>query len=303
MKPGIRALFHPASLALPLALLLAACATQPPPAAPTPPLPYPESARERMLGIALAEWQDWGRIVVEASAPRAATAGPGQESRLGNFPRVLAYWRAVEGEGRAAIDRNRSRYATVLAHPGAPGDVWGEPAWSAAFISYVMRNAGVDEREFRPSAAHAFYIDGLLADAAAFPAQAPFIPHDPGAYAPAPGDLVCADRSRRPLAGWRERLAEAGEFRPMHCDIVVASEAGAGGRVVRAVGGNVADAVTLSLFPADAAGRLLPRPAGQPAWFAVFENRLGRLPPFGAPPVAISMAMPPAAPAAPRALF
>jgi hypothetical protein len=258
-------------------LLLAACATPAPPPVASPPLSYPASTRERMQRIALAEWEEWGRIVVEDGRPRPA--GPAQETQLANFPRVLSYWRAVEGEGRAAIDRNRDRYSTVLAHPGAPGTVWGEPAWSAAFVSYVLRNAGVDEREFHSSAAHAFYIDNMLADAAAFPAQAPFVPRDVGSYAPVAGDLVCADRSRRPLRNWQDRLAERGAFRPMHCDIVVNTAPG----TVQAVGGNIADAVTLSVFRADAAGRLLTRPAGQPTWFAVFENRLGRLPPFGAP--------------------
>jgi hypothetical protein len=263
------------------ALLLAGCATPPPTVSIAPPLSYPASARERVLRIAQEEWREWGGVVVEDAVPRPRATGPGLESSLTNFSRVLAYWRAVEGEtgARAAIDRNRNRYATILAQPDAPGELWGEPAWSAAFISYVMRNAGVDQREFPSSAAHAFYIDGMLADAAAFPAQAPFVPHDVGAYAPVPGDLVCADRSRRALSGWRDRLAERGQFRPMHCDIVVAAAPG----VVEAVGGNVADSVTLSRFPADASGRLLARPAGHPVWFAVFENRLGRLPPFGQP--------------------
>ncbi|EHL96497.1 hypothetical protein HMPREF9946_04751 [Acetobacteraceae bacterium AT-5844] len=263
------------------ALLLTGCAAQAPAPTLAPPIAYPDSTRQRVLRIAVEEWREWGGIVVEDAQPRPASTGPGQESSLTNFPRVLAYWRAVEGEAgaRAAIDRNRNRYTTILAHPGAPGELWGEPAWSAAFISFVMRNAGVDQREFPSSAAHAFYIDGMLADAAAFPAQAPFLPRDIGAYAPQPGDLVCADRSRRPLAGWQDRLPERGEFRPMHCDIVVSVAPG----VVEAIGGNIADAVTLSRFPADASGRLLPRPAGHPAWFAVFENRLGRLPPFGQP--------------------
>ncbi|WP_245870497.1 DUF2272 domain-containing protein [Teichococcus rhizosphaerae] len=277
---------HAGRAALLLALLPAACAAPPAPtAALAPPLPYPPAARERMLRLALAEWEEWGRIVVDPAAgglhedaPRAAVAPPGPEAALANFPRVLAYWRATE-EGDAAILRNRARYANALAHPGAPASLWTEPAWSAAFISYVMRNAGVDRREFPFSAAHAFYIDGLLADARAFPATAPFVPRDWSAAAPRPGDLVCADRSGRPLAHWQERWAEIGQFRPMHCDIVVAAGPGA----VEAVGGNVADAVTLSRFPADEAGRLLPRPAGGPAWFAVFENRLGQLPPWQFP--------------------
>lgn len=277
---------RPAALAaLLLALLPAACAAPPAPSAGlAPPLPYPPSARERMLRLALAEWEEWGRIVVEPTASPAlhedAPGGlPGPESAPASFPRVLAYWRATE-EGEAAIARNRARYANALANPGAPASLWSEPAWSAAFISYVMRGAGVDRREFPPSAAHAFYIDGMMADARDFPATAPFLPRDWTGYAPQPGDLLCADRSGRPLAHWQARWDEIGRFRPMHCDIVVA----AGPGVVEAVGGNVADAVTLSRFPADAAGRLLPRAAGGPAWFAVFENRLGRLPPWQTQP-------------------
>lgn len=247
---------------LALAAALAACAAPPP----EPPLSYPPAARERMLRIALAEWEDWGR-------QQAAGAPPGQESAAANFPRILAYWRAVP-EGAAAIARNRARY-----RDGSP-DLWREPAWSAAFISFVLRGAGVDAREFPPSAAHAFYLDALIADAERFPATAPFIPHEVAARAPAPGDLVCADRSAVPLASWRERAADRGRFRPMHCDIVVRVAPGR----VEAVGGNVRDAVTLSRFATDAAGRLLPRPPGEPVWFAVLENRLGRLPPWAPQP-------------------
>ena len=248
---------------LAVALSLAACAAQPPP---EPPLSYPPAARERLLRIAEAEWIDWGR-------QDAAVIPPDLESAPANFPRVLAYWRAVP-EGAAPIARNR-----VLYRENSPA-LWREPAWSAAFISYVMRSAGIDAREFTPSAAHAFYLDALIADAQRFPATAPFIPHEVTQRAPRVGDLVCADRSRVPLTSWRDRLAETGRFRPMHCDIVVRVAPG----VVEAVGGNVRDAVTLSRFPTDAGGFLLPRPAGEPTWFAILENRLGRLPPWSSPP-------------------
>ncbi len=251
--------------------LLAACAAPTPPPPSVPPISYPPAARERMLRIALAEWEEWGR--------QTSVAAPGsQESEAANFPRVLAYWRAVP-EGEEPILRNRARFAY-----GVQG-VWREPAWSAAFISFVFAGAGVDRREFPPSAAHAFYLDGLILDAQRFPSLAPFIPHDIAARAPEVGDLVCADRSSRPIATWRERARDGGAFRPMHCDIVVRIAPG----VVEAVGGNVRDAVTLTVFAADASGRLLPRPRGEPRLFAVFENRLGRLPPFAPPPPASGM--------------
>jgi hypothetical protein len=218
-----------------------------------------------MLRIATAEWEDWGR-------QDAVTPTRSQEADTVNFPRVLAYWRAVP-DGGAPITRNRLRY-----REGDPG-LWHEPAWSAAFISFVMRGAGVDGREFPSSAAHAYYLDALIEDSRRFPATAPFIPHEVADRAPRVGDLICADRSDAPLASWRDRIPERGRFRPMHCDIVVRVIPGA----VEAVGGNVRDAVTLSRFRTDSAGRLLPRAPGEPTWFAILENRLGRLPPWSSP--------------------
>jgi hypothetical protein len=259
--------------ALAAALLLAGCAAVPPAAPPTPPLSYPPAAAQRVLRLAIGEWLDWGGLEREAWAPQ----GPARpESEAANFPRVLAYWRAVE-QDEGAIGRNRPIYAAALAGEPQPG-LWSEPAWSAAFISWVFRSAGVDAREFPPNATHSLYLDALMADAARFPATAPFRPHAPAEHAPRPGDLVCLDRSRSPLAHWTARLAEAGIPRPMHCDIVVRVN----GQVVEAIGGNVADAVTLTRFPLGPDGRLLPAPPGAAPLVVVMESRLGRLPPWRA---------------------
>jgi hypothetical protein len=254
-----------------LLLALGACAGRPVPA--DPPLSYPPAAAERVLRIALAEWRDWGGITRDAFVP-APRESP--ESNPANFPRVLAYWRAVP-QDHGAIGTNRRRYAGLLAAaPATAAPLWGDPAWSAAFISWVFATAGVDAREFPPSATHALYLDGLIADARAFPGQAPFLPRAPEEHAPAPGDLVCIDRARPPLRHWTERLAETGAIRPMHCDLVVSAAPG----VVEAVGGNVLDAVTLTRFPAAPDGRLMPAPEGAPPIILVMESRLGRLPPW-----------------------
>ncbi len=253
-----------------LLLLLGACAVAAPPVA--APLPYPPAARERVVRIALAEWADWGGVLVEAGLPGSST---GAESEPANFPRVLAYWRAVPKD-EGAVERNRPLYAAALSGTAEGAGLWREPYWSAAFISFVMGAAGVDRREFPPSAAHSDYVDALIRDALAFPAAAPFLPRGPFEAPPRPGDLLCADRGRAPITDWRQRAADHGRFRPMHCDIVV--RAGAG--LVEVVGGNVRDSVTLTRFLADGAGYLLPRPAGEPALFALFQNRLGRLPPW-----------------------
>ena len=41
---------------------------------------------------------------------------------------------------------------------------------------------------------------------------------------------------------------------------------------------------TKARFPTDRRGILLPAPPGAPQWFAIFENRLGRLPPWTTAP-------------------
>lgn len=262
---------------LPLLLLLAGCA-QPQVAAIPPPLSYPPAARERMIRLALNEWRDWGCAITGLPAPSlAACENPGTprpESAPENFPRVLAYWRIVPN-AEGAIPANRGRYLASLRGEATSPALWASPYWSAAFISWVMASAGVDAPEFKPDAAHSAYLDHLDALAAAWPQLAPFLPRDPSAYAPQRGDLVCRDRSRRPLASWADRALERGQFRPMHCDIVV--EVGAG--VVEAVGGNVSDSVTLSRWESDGAGRLLPL-ADHPPVVVIFENRLGRTPPW-----------------------
>ena len=227
-----------------------------------------------MLRLAIGEWREWGCAVSgEMGAPLAASceggSTPQREGDPSGFPRILAYWRAVPDAG-GAIPSNRTRYLAALR--GEASDLWAEPFWSAAFVSWVMAGAGVDAVEFAPSASHARYLDHLDRLAEAFPAGAPFLPHDPIAYAPRPGDLACRDRSPRgALQRWSDRAAERDRFRPMHCDIVV----GTGPGIVEAIGGNVADAVTLVRWPADAEGRVLA------PLLVVMENRLGRLPPWG----------------------
>jgi hypothetical protein len=263
---------------LPLLALLIGCAA-PPIAQIQPPLSYPPAARERMLRLATAEWQEWGCVTVGLPGPSLATcaarASASPENDPQNFPRVLAYWRAVPQSGDA-IPANRARYARALSGEGG-GNLWAEPFWSAAFISWVIGAAGVDAPEFAPDASHSRYLDHLDALASAYPARAPFLPRDPALYAPAPGDLVCRDRSSRPLLAWAQRANERGQFRPMHCDIVIA----AGPGVVEAVGGNVSDTVALARWATDAEGRLLPDPR---PFLVIMENRLGRTPPFAPSP-------------------
>ncbi|MBE9604928.1 DUF2272 domain-containing protein [Acetobacteraceae bacterium H6797] len=263
--------------------VLSACAGPPKP----PAITAASDTRGRIVQVALTEWERWGRLTVDGW-PEALP----HEAAPENYENILTYWESVP-EGGAIAARHRQAHDALIAslayqsedgsdgqaygtQPAAPIalpsiSLWAYPAWSAAFVSYVMGRAGVPDTAFPPSAAHAFYIDSLLYAASYDHATAPFLPHDPQDYAPRPGDLICANRANTTrLAGWRDRMAETGQFRPLHCDVVVAN----GGGVVQAIGGNVLDAVVLRRFPADRSGRVLPAPLDKPSFFVVFQNRL-----------------------------
>jgi hypothetical protein len=263
-----------------LALGLAACATRPAaPPAPQglPPPAYPAEARARLLRLLDGEWREWGGRVLDARtvAVRDNQQGPMAEQDPAAFTKVLAYWSAVGWADEIA--RNKRAFTLGEATPctsselagGGRSTVWGCQPWSAAFISFVLRATGIDAAEFPPAAAHWQYIDALILQGDRWGGRATFMAHEIEAYAPAPGDLVCTDRSRRPLASLAARRAEMGVGRPMHCDIV--AEVLPGEIVV--IGGNVAQAVTAVRYATDAGGRL--RRNTRP-WFVVFENRMGR---------------------------
>lgn len=271
-------------LARSLALLatLAACTAAPPPTAPPatlPPPPYPAETRARLLRLLDGEWQEWGARTLDArSRPASETdEGPLAEQHPAAFSKVLAYWSAVGWQD--TIERNKRAFTLGMddactgeeRSAGGRDVIWGCLPWSAAFISFVMRAAGIDRAEFPPAAAHWTYVDALIRQGERWGRQATFVAHEIDAYAPVPGDMICADRSRSArLATLAQRSAELGAPRPMHCDIVVGSAAGE----VLVLGGNVAQAVTAVRYAADPAGRLR---RNARAWFAVFENRMGAL--------------------------
>lgn len=267
-----------------LVLGLSACAARPA----TTPETFPASPLAR---AAIVEWQAWGRIVIvgwpdERPADNAAT--PERLARLNE------YWNALPGGWRIAQRHTdlRSGLAAMEQRIAADGEdgadgngvpavaglddigFYAYPAWSAAFISAVARLARLPESDLPSSSRHARYIDAMLARALADPEGAPFLPRAPEEYAPAPGDLICADRSYVPLTHWTDRLAERGRPRPMHCDVVVSTAPGS----LDAIGGNVRGHVARRRFPRDATGRVLPAPYDRPGFVLILADR-ANLPP------------------------
>src|SRR5579883_914726 len=151
-------------------------------------------------------------------------------------------------------------------HPEWNGHTTSRP-WSGAFISWVMRNSGVSQRDFPPAGRHGAYLAALYDQQRA--GYGGFRLYAPNEYAPKPGDLVCTGTAGPSWRYAEPRMAHRRiDNTATHCDVVTEVRGG----YVHAVGGNVKDSVTMSLYPVDRSGHLLAS-AGHP-WMMVVDNRV-----------------------------
>jgi hypothetical protein len=131
-----------------------------------------------------------------------------------------------------------------------------DTSWSAAFISYVVRQSGVDASAFHFANAHRVYIyDAFATSTAEVAGKA-----DEHAYRACPlatrprvGDMICAQRepalAEASETAVRERVRteldgdpDARSVRRSHCEVVAYVDNGA--RKIYTIGGNVNQAVT-----------------------------------------------------------
>ena len=166
-----------------------------------------------------------------------------------------------------------------------------DTSWSAAFVSYVIRQSGVGANAFQFANAHRVYIYDAFATSAAELTKEPsdrIYRACPLATRPRAGDLICAQREAALASASeedvRERIraelagaVEARSVRRTHCEVVAYVDARA--HKVYTIGGNVNQAVTarkmnlrrdFKFSPAQkgscggAARWTLPRPAAAP---------------------------------------
>jgi len=238
-----------------LLLLAAACAPKPPPktAAPLQPLglcpvsswkpeapPPAASAKVSMVLLAVQEWARYGKQTMTYPVdgePRTEQQGVKEREAP---ERINDYWKSVNRPNLSGLDT--------------------EVPWSAAFISWDIESAGVSRDLFCPDSRHTIYVERMV-ERARRPGAA-FVPLHVNQRAPQVGDLICASRDKGDTT--LENLNRG----PGHCDIVVEVRPGE----VHAIGGNVGDSVTRSVFPLDASGFLTPISARR--FFTVIENRL-----------------------------
>ena len=170
--------------------------------------------------------------------------GEGTETEDPFFKFVGEYW-SFGLDGRTTFQDSRGRPF--------------RPAWSAAFISFIMRKAGAGD-EFFYSEAHIHYAVKAIRDAQnGVPAK--FLGRDPTIQKPKVGDIINAGRGDSAgvtfatvLRKYGKDPVPNGNFLASHSDIVVSIDAA--NKKLKTVGGNVGDSVSEKTWTLKADGTL-----------------------------------------------
>ena len=210
-------------------------------------MPYEAFSRTEAVAIAEQEWRLFGARVDDDPPPPGGfdpapaddpARTPGHWERIGEYwwlgqdvDRPESAWTGMHDENGREIDERRSDYY----------------AWSAAFISYVMRTAGAGAR-FPYAPSHDVYINIAKEMKLGHTSGWAVVAYPVDEYAPVPGDLICY--SREPHRLTYEKLPRR-RF-AAHCDMVAARDKAQ----VSVIGGNVDHAVTMKHVPVTMDGRL-----------------------------------------------
>ncbi len=192
-----------------------------------------QSPSERAVTISQQEWERFGRQTMDKNGEVVREGG--KEYEDGFSERVGEYW-------QQGVD---------LPYSGKDTEV----PWSAAFISWLHKEAGFGER-FRYSPLHATYIrDSILARKSEDP-DAAYWGYRLSERAPQVGDLV----------GYARQGGITFDYQPSryfsHTDLVVAVRP----NEIDVIGGNVRDSVTLKTLSTDEQGLLIDK---NQRWFVV----------------------------------
>jgi hypothetical protein len=237
-------------------------------------------ARRRIVDVAVQEWAFFGMQTIDATRieERVLPAGlvpdavnpklpapriERQFARLGTpesndelDSTIAGYWSSTPDGARVLRQQNAAWSA-----PGGNSVGWLQP-WSAAFISWVMCEAGLGEMaQFQRSIAHRDYIDQAIRARDGMDEDAAYVAYDAGEAQIEPGDLLCNARASAEYRMLADRRRDVGRFAPTHCDIVVKVDESASRILV--IGGNVVQSVSLTILPLRREGEGYARPVDE----------------------------------------
>lgn len=209
--------------------------------------------RQRQIDLAVSQWARFGFRVLRFSTDDGAFHEVAQRDlQRADIPEIVAqlhrsqrqllesddevygaiaaYWSVIDPPPDAmGLPREESRLWRAQDDPPSISDA----PWSAAFISWLMCESGLDADAFPRKSSHWRMIEALAEETAA-----PAFTEDLDVGAAQPGDLVCY---------CRDCLRYSPGPQPMHCDFVI----GRTPATLLLVGGNVRDSVALQLVPID----------------------------------------------------
>lgn len=161
--------------------------------------------------------------------------------------------------GDAALGAQVAKYCQDL-YPATTGP-WQKPFssciqhWSAAFVSWCIRQAGARDGEFKFSAKHAVYVNWAILNAERNTGLFRGYPID--VYAPKPGDLVSFNRDGGKVTF--EQARNEATFDSHSAIVVDIGEHGGEWRAIVILGNNSDGTVGREEFELDASGRLQQR--------------------------------------------
>ncbi len=186
------------------------------------------SFKTKLKDTAESEWNFFGK-------------GTKKERENGFWQRIVQYW-------KEALNINNIDTSTDV----------GNVPWSAAFISWVMKQAGAGN-QFKYNASHSVYIRDAIKKRKDKVSDAAFIAFKIDEVTPEVGDLVCAPRGNQTVT------YDTTENYISHCDLVVAKRS----NEIDIIGGNVSNSVTKKTLKLDANGKV--KDTTRP-WFVVIKN-------------------------------
>ena len=189
-----------------------------------------------------AEWNFFGRSVIRLDG----TSQVGKrEYDDGAWQRIGDYWKFIGGGYKHLTGKDRGT------------------AWSAAFVSWSMNEAGAADN-FPYSSGHATYINQSIKNVNNGLVNSPIVGHPLKGYQLKVGDLIGYWRGDTKITF--ENARETGWYES-HTDIVV--EVGVG--VAYTIGGNVMHSVTKRAVKLGPGGDLVDE---RENWFVAIENKM-----------------------------